>query len=207
MTGGTATVLLADDHPVVRDGVRAMLERETGLRVVAEADDGLEAVRVALQQKPDLAIVDVSMPGLTGLQAARQITRQSPQTRVLILSMHASEQYCAEARRAGASGYVLKSAVDRELVAACRCVLAGEGFVAFAAAGASAAPPSDPLTSREGEVVKLVAEGHTTREIADALTISAKTVERHKGNVLDKLGLRDRVDITRYAIRRGLVEP
>ena len=205
MTRVRARVLLADDHPVVRGGVRAMLEREPDLHVVAEAATGLEAVELAMACKPELAILDISMPGLTGLQATRQIVRQCPQTQVLILSMHANDQYCLEARRAGAAGYVRKSAVDLELVSACRSVLAGGPFLSPPEAG-NRPGPANPLTSREGEVVKLVAEGHTTREIAGMLVISEKTVERHKGNVLGKLGLRDRVDITRYAIRRGLVE-
>jgi DNA-binding NarL/FixJ family response regulator len=196
-----ASVLLADDHPVVRAGVRALLEYAGGLHVVGETSDGVEAVRLATELRPDLAILDIAMPGLTGLQAARQITRLSPGTRVLVLSMHANEQYRAEAARVGAAGYVLKSAVDRELVGACRAVLAGQRLALVPDAG------ENVLTAREGEVAKLVAEGHSTREIAEALVISEKTVERHKGSVLGKLGLRDRVDVARWAIRTGLAEP
>jgi DNA-binding NarL/FixJ family response regulator len=205
VSSSPARILLADDHPVVRHGLRQMLDREPDLRVVAEAADGAEAVEQAVLHEPELAIVDIAMPRLTGLQAARQILARSPDTRVLVLSMHSSEQYCVEALRAGAAGYV-------ELVAACRAALRGEPFTCPLEARAAvdrarAGAPEDPLTAREGEVVKLVAEGHTTREIARALVISEKTVDRHKGNVLEKLGLRDRVDLTRYAIRRGLVEP
>jgi len=190
-----------------------LLDAEPDFEVVAEAGDGVEAVEQALLHDPDLTILDVTMPRLTGLQAARQILAQRPGTRVLVLSMHASEQYCLEAMRIGAAGYVVKSAVDRELVAACRATLRGAEFVcppearALVGRAGSDQAAADPLTAREGEIVKLVAEGHTAREIAEALVISEKTVERHKGNVLEKLGLRDRVDLTRYAIRRGLVEP
>jgi DNA-binding NarL/FixJ family response regulator len=198
-----ATVLLVDDHPVVRAGVRSLLDGESDLRVVAEASDGLDAVRLAQELRPDLAILDVTMPGLTGLQAARQISQRCPHTRVLILSMHAGGGYRAEAARVGAAGYVVKSAVDRELVGACRAALAGEPMDA---APREARAGRGELTAREGEVAKLVAEGHSTREIATALVISEKTVERHKGSVLGKLGLRDRVDVARWAIRTGLVE-
>jgi len=211
-------ILLADDHAMVRRGLRLVLEGESDLEVVAEAGDGAEAVEQALAEEVDLAILDVTMPRLTGIQAAQELSRRRPQTRLLILSMHDSEEYFFEALRAGASGYVLKSAADRDLVEACRATMRGEPFLYPGAtralirehlerARAGEGGHSDPLTPRESEVVKLVAEGHTTREIAETLVISQKTVERHRANVLEKLGLRDRVDVTRYAIRRGLVEP
>ena len=211
-------ILLADDHAMVRRGLRLVLDAEPDLEVVAEAGDGAEAVDVALAEEPHLAILDVSMPRLTGLQAARDLSRRLPEMRILMLSMHDNERYFFEALRAGASGYVLKSSADRDLVEACRATMRGEPFLYPKAAGAlirehleragdGDSLESNPLTPRESEVVKLVAEGHTTREIAATLVISEKTVERHRANVLDKLGMRDRVGLTRYAIRTGLVEP
>ncbi len=213
-----ARVLLADDHVVVRRGLRLVLDAEPDLEVVAEAGDGAEAVERALAGDVDLAVLDVSMPRLTGLQAARQLTDRAPEVRVLILSMHDSEQYLFEALRAGASGYVVKSAADRDLIEACRATLRGEPFLYPAGVKALIREHldrarrgddhrEDPLSPRESEVVKLIAEGQTSREIAETLVLSEKTVERHRENILDKLGLRDRVELTRYAIRRGLVEP
>jgi len=212
-----ARVLLADDHVVVRRGLRLVLDAEPDLEVVAEAGDGAEAVERALAGDVDLAVLDVSMPRLTGLQAARQLTDRAPDVRVLILSMHDSEQYLFEALRAGASGYVVKSAADRDLIEACRATLRGEPFLYPAGvkvirehldrARRGEDHREDPLSPRESEVVKLIAEGQTSREIAETLVLSEKTVERHRENILDKLGLRDRVELTRYAIRRGLVEP
>ena len=211
-------ILLADDHPMVCRGLRMVLEAEPDLTVVAEASDGREAVRLALETEADLAVLDVAMPQLTGLQAAAELKRRRPELRTLMLSMYDSEQYFFEALKAGASGYVLKSAADRDLVEACRAAMRGEPFLYPAAiaalirdyldrAGRGEAIPADPLTPRELEIVKLVAEGHTTGEIADTLVIAKKTVEHHRSHILEKLGMRDRVELTRYAIRRGLVEP
>jgi len=211
-------ILLADDHALVRQGLRMVLELEPDLAVVAEAGDGAEAVELALAGGVDLVILDVSMPKRSGLHAAREITRQRSEVRVLMLSMHDNEQYLFEALRAGAAGYVLKSAADRDLVAACRAAMRGEPFLypdaidALLRAHLERARRGeqeriDPLSPREAEVVKLVAEGHSSREIGEILTISEKTVERHRSNVLEKLGLKDRVALTRYAIRRGLIEP
>jgi DNA-binding NarL/FixJ family response regulator len=199
-----ARILLADDHSLVRRGLRQLIEREPDLAVVAEAADGSEAVERAVEHQVDLAILDVSMPALTGLQAATELRERLPETKVLLLSMYDSEQYVFAAERAGAAGYLLKSSADEEIVAACRAVLAGAPFVAPAGVGE---PAHGPLTRRELEVLKQVAEGRTSREIADALVISVKTVERHRSNIMDKLGIRDRVQLARYAIRRGLVEP
>jgi DNA-binding NarL/FixJ family response regulator len=209
-------ILLADDHALVRHGLRLTLDAQPDLEVVAEVSDGAEAVQAALRIPVDLAVLDVTMPRLTGIQAARQITEQHPDVRVLILSMHDNEQFFFEALRAGASGYVLKSAAQEDLVAACRAAMRGEPFLypkGVAALvrewleGGAAGPAPDPLSERESEVVKLIAEGLTSREIGEVLQISDKTVERHRSNVLEKLGLKDRVALTRYAIRRGLVEP
>ena len=213
----TTRILLADDHAVVRRGLRLVLDGEPDLEVVAEAGDGAEAVERALSEDIHLVVLDVTMPRMTGIQAAREITRRRPDVRTLILSMHDNEQYFFEALKAGASGYVLKSAADRDLVEACRATMRGEPFLypdAVAAlirnhlerASAEDAR-ADILTPRELEILKLIAEAHTSKEIAALLTISVKTVERHRENILDKLGMRDRVELTRYAIRRGLVEP
>ncbi len=210
-------ILLADDHAVVRNGLRLVLDREPDLKVVAEAGDGAEAVELALALDVHLAVLDVAMPRMTGLQAARELSRRLPELRILILSMYDDEQYFYEALKAGASGYVLKSSADRDLVAACRATIRGEPFVYPAAvtalirdylerARAGDAGTFDVLTPRESEIVKLVAEGHSSKEIAELLVISVKTVERHRSNVLEKLGMRDRVELTKYAIRRGLIE-
>jgi DNA-binding NarL/FixJ family response regulator len=213
-------VLLADDHPLFRRGLRQVLDREADLRVVAEASDGAEAVERALgDDDVQLALLDVSMPRMTGLQAAREITRRDPEIRVLMLSMHDNEQYFFEALEAGASGYVLKTGADRDVVDACRAAMRGEPFLYPGAVRAlvrdylerarrgETLASHEPLTPRELEIVKLVAEAHSNDEIAEMLVISKKTVERHRANVLEKLGMTDRVELTRYAIRRGLIEP
>jgi DNA-binding NarL/FixJ family response regulator len=213
----TTRILLADDHAVVRRGLRFVLDGEPDLEVVAEAGDGAEAIAKATTEKEiDLAVLDVSMPRMTGIQAARELARRRPELRILMLSMHDNEQYFFEALRAGASGYVLKSAADRDLVEACRATMRGEPFLYPGALSAlirdhlekkgDGEGPAEILTPRELEVLKLIAEAHSSKEIARMLVISVKTVERHRANILDKLGMRDRVELTRYAIRRGLVE-
>jgi DNA-binding NarL/FixJ family response regulator len=211
-------ILVADDHPIVLRGLKTVLNAQPDCEVVAEATDGDEAVALALTEDIHLAILDISMPRKTGLQAAREITHRKPEVRVLMLSMHDSEQYLFEAIKVGAAGYVLKSAVDRDLVEACRAAMRGEPFLYPGAVRAlmreyvERAREGDVgrgelLTPREEEIVKLVAEAHTNEEIGELLTISKKTVERHRANILEKLGMRDRVELTRYAIRRGLVQP
>jgi DNA-binding NarL/FixJ family response regulator len=206
-------ILLADDHAVVRRGLRLVLESEPDLRVVAEAGDGVEAVRLAVREDVDLAVLDISMPGMTGIQAAQELTRLRPQLRTLILSMHDHEQYLLEALRAGASGYVLKSVADHDLIHAIRAAMRGEPFVypdveqgLYRRALADDESRS-ALTDRESQILALIADGHTSREIADMLVISPRTVERHRENLRHKLGLRNRVDLTRYAIRAGLIAP
>jgi DNA-binding NarL/FixJ family response regulator len=207
-------ILVADDHGIVRSGIKLLLERQADLDVVAEAEDGVQAVSQALSERPDLCILDVGMPRMTGLQAAREIRSQLPSTRVLILSMHDDEHYLFEALKAGASGYVLKREADQDLVGAVRAVASGEAFLTNAAERSiirrwmadGAEGPRIPLTPREEEVVKLIAEAHTNAQIAEILHLSEKTVESHRANVLRKLGMRDRVELVRYAIRRGLIE-
>ncbi len=212
-------ILLADDHTLVREGLRMVLEAQPDLVVVGEAGDGVEAVQLTLSQDVDLAVLDVAMPKMTGLQAARELHARRPDVKVLMLSMHDSEQYFFEALKVGASGYVLKSGANRDLVDACRAAMRGQPFLYPAAVTAlirdyldrartsGDAAPSDLLTPREQDVVKLIAEGHTSDEIAAILVIARKTVDRHRANVLEKLGMRNRVELTRYAIRRGIVEP
>jgi DNA-binding NarL/FixJ family response regulator len=211
-------ILLADDHSVVRAGLRLVLEAEPDMTVTAEASDGAEAVRLGSGGGVDLAVLDVAMPRLTGLQAAAELTRRRSSIKVLMLSMYDHEQYLYEALKAGASGYVLKTAADQDLVEACRATMRGEPFLYpdaattlirdfLAQSRAGKAEPRDPLTPRELEVLKLIAEAQTSDQIAETLVISRRTVDHHRANILAKLGMRDRVELTRYAIRRGLVEP
>jgi DNA-binding NarL/FixJ family response regulator len=218
MTPLTTRILLADDHAVVRRGLRLVLEAEPDLRVVAEAADGEQAVQRALQPDVDLAILDISMPRKTGLLAVAELSRRRPELRTLMLSMHENERYLSEALRAGAAGYIPKSVVDRDLVAACRAAMRGEPFIYPGARTAliedvlrrerDGEPIRDQvLTPREQEVLKLIAEAYGNRQIAETLVISEKTVERHRANILEKLGMHDRVQLTRYAIRHGLIEP
>ncbi|MFJ9731270.1 response regulator [Streptomyces sp. NPDC101171] len=211
-------ILLADDHALVRRGVRLILDQEPDLEVVAEAGDGAEAIAMARTHDVDLAVLDIAMPRLTGLQATRELIALKPGLRVLVLTMHDNEQYFFQALKAGASGYVLKSVADRDLVAACRSAMRDEPFLYPGAVTAlirnyldrvrhGEETPDQILTPREEEVLKLVAEGHSSKEIAEILFISVKTVQRHRANLLQKLGLHDRLELTRYAIRAGLVEP
>jgi DNA-binding NarL/FixJ family response regulator len=208
-------ILIADDHGIVRSGLRLLLESQPDMEVVDEVGDGVEAVAAAVRDRPDLCILDVAMPRMTGLQATREIKAQAPDIQVLMLSMHADERYLFEALKAGASGYVLKAEADQDLVEAARAVGRGEAFLTNAAERSlirewmsdEAAGPREPLTPREQEVVKLIAEAHTNAQIAEVLHLAEKTVESHRANVLRKLGMRDRVELVRYAIRRGLVEP
>jgi DNA-binding NarL/FixJ family response regulator len=215
MTPLKTRILIADDHPIVLRGLRIVLNAQPDLEVTTEASDGEQAVTQALSSDAHLAILDISMPRKTGLQAAREITHRRPEMRVLMLSMHDNEQYLFEAISAGASGYVLKSAVDRDLVEACRATMRGEPFLypdgiralmrEYLERARTGEAHRELLTPREEEILKLVAEAHTNEEIGELLHISKKTVERHRANILEKLGMRDRVQLTRYAIRRGLI--
>jgi two-component system, NarL family, sensor histidine kinase UhpB len=210
-------ILIADDFPIVRSGLRKVLDAKPDLEVVAEAEDGHEAVEKAIAEDVDLVILDISMPRMTGIQAAGELQKRKPEIKVLILSMHDSEQFLFEALKAGASGYVLKSGADTDIVDAVRAAMRGETFLYPSAVtslvrdyverGGRGEEQFDVLTPRELEVLKLIAEAYTSKQIAAALFISIKTVERHRQNILDKLGMRDRVELTRYAIRRGLIQP
>jgi DNA-binding NarL/FixJ family response regulator len=219
MTPLKTRVLLADDHALVRRGLRMVLDAEPDLEVVAEAGDGAETIERGLAPEVDLVVLDITMPRMTGLQAARELHRRRPELRILMLSMHQNERYLYESLKAGASGYVLKSVVDRDLVEACRAAMRGEKYLYPGAMtplirdlldSARDDFPwlrEDPLTPRETEIVKLIAESYSTKQIAETLVISEKTVDRHRTNILEKLGMHDRVELVRYAIRRGLVEP
>ena len=209
-------ILIADDFAIVRQGLKKVLNAKADLEVVAEAEDGREAVDRALKEDIHLAILDVSMPRMTGIQAAAELHKRKPELKTLMLSMHDSEQFLFEALKAGASGYVLKSGADTDIVDACRAAMRGDSYLYPSAVttlvrdyverGGRGEEQFDVLTPRELEVLKLIAEAYTNKQIADALFISVKTVERHRQNILDKLGMRDRVELTRYAIRRGLIQ-
>jgi DNA-binding NarL/FixJ family response regulator len=209
-------ILIADDFAIVRQGLKKVLNAKPDLEVVAEAEDGREAVEKALKEDIDLAILDVGMPRMTGIQAAAELQKRKPELKTLMLSMHDSEQFLFEALKAGASGYVLKSGADTDIVDAVRAAMRGDSYLYPSAVttlvrdyverGGRGEEQFDVLTPRELEVLKLIAEAYTNKQIADALYISVKTVERHRQNILDKLGMRDRVELTRYAIRRGLIQ-
>ena len=194
-----------------------ILDAEPDLVVVAEAADGADAVAAAARGDVDLAILDIAMPRMTGIQAAREISRRSPEVRILMLSMYDNEQYFFEALKAGASGYVLKSVADQDLIEACRAAMRGESFLYHGAITALIRDylqrdrqgdriPETILTRREEEITKLIAEGNSAMKIAETLRISVKTVDRHRANILQKLGMRDRLELTKFAIRIGLVE-
>jgi DNA-binding NarL/FixJ family response regulator len=209
-------ILIADDFAIVREGLKKVLNSKPDLEVVAEAEDGREAVEKALKEDVHLAVLDVSMPRMTGIQAAAELQKRKPDLKTLMLSMHDSEQFLFEALKAGASGYVLKSGADTDIVDAVRAAMRGDSYLYPSAVttlvrdyverGGRREEQFDVLTPRELEVLKLIAEAYTNKQIADALYISVKTVERHRQNILDKLGMRDRVELTRYAIRRGLIQ-
>ncbi|MGH3003796.1 MAG: response regulator [Gaiellaceae bacterium] len=209
-------ILVADDHAIFRVGLKKVLDSEPDLEVVAEAADGAGAVDEALREDVDLAILDISMPRKTGIQAAADLHRRRPQLRMLMLSMHDNEQFLFQSLKAGASGYVLKSGADTDIVDAVRATMRGRTYLYPSAVTTLALDyledPSgiegfEPLTPRELEVLKLIAEAYSSKEIAKELWITVNTVEHHRHNILEKLEMRDRVELTRYAIRRGLIEP
>ena len=209
-------ILLADDHHIVRQGLRALLESEPHFRLVGEAGDGIEAVRLTEKLKPDVLITDVMMPGLTGLEVTRQVAKSVPQTRIIILSMYTNDAYVMEALKNGASGYVLKDSQASDLVQAVREVAAGRRYLSPPLSERALElymkkvedVPEDPyemLTTREREVLKMAAEGRTSTEIADRLFISPRTAEGHRANLMRKLGLQNQTDLIRFAIKRGIL--
>jgi DNA-binding NarL/FixJ family response regulator len=210
-------ILVADDHPIVRSGLQRVIDAQADMKIVAEAEDGAEAVKKALAEDVHLAILDVSMPKTTGIQAAEELHKRKPELKTLMLSMYDSEQFLFESLKAGASGYVLKSNADQDIVEAVRRTMRGQSFLYpsaistlvkdFVERGRPEEEQFDILTPRELQVLKLIAEAYTSKEIAQELVISVKTVERHRQNILDKLGMSDRVELTRYAVRRGLIQP
>jgi DNA-binding NarL/FixJ family response regulator len=210
-------ILIADDHPIVRSGLKKVIDAQADMEVVAEAEDGAQALKKALKEEIHLAILDVSMPKTTGIQAADELHKRKPELKVLMLSMYDSEQFLFESLKAGASGYVLKSNADQDIVEAVRRTMRGQSFLYpsaistlvkdFVERGRPEEEQFDILTPRELQVLKLIAEAYTSKEIAQELVISVKTVGRHRPNTLDKLGMSDRAALTRYAIRRGLIQP
>jgi two-component system response regulator NreC len=209
-------IVLADDHHIVRQGLRVLLEAEPDFHVVGEAGDGLETTQLVERLQPDVLVLDLMMPGLSGLEVVRQVGERSPKTRVVILSMYADEAYVLEALRNGAAGYVLKKSTADELVRAVREVMAGRHYLSpplsehaidayLQKAKESALSPYAMLTTREREVLHLVAEGHTNTEIAARLSISPRTVEMHRANLMRKLDLHTQADLIRYALQRGIL--
>lgn len=211
------TVLLVDDHRILREGIRSLLEKEPDIEVVAEASEGGEAVAKAQQLSPDLVLMDITMPGMNGLEATRQIKALKPGVKVLILTMHESNQYISQFLRSGASGYVLKDTAAQELVGAIRAVNQGDAFLYPSIArmlleeylqkvqNGEESGSYDGLTDREREVLRMVAEGKTNKEIADDLSLSVRTVQAHRANLMGKLHMHDRTELVRYAIRKGLI--
>ena len=203
-------VLLADDHAIVRQGIRAVLEQE-GFEIVGEAADGAEAVRLAKHLNPEVAVLDITMPLTSGIEATREIAKHSPHTKVILLTMHGDDHFVIEGMRAGASGYLMKSNATIDVSHAIRAVLKGEHVLSkgipsrLLSKDASAGDGADPLSPRELEVLRLVAEGRTTKEVAATLSISIKTADSHRSNIMNKLNLHDTASIVRYAVRRGLV--
>jgi two-component system, NarL family, response regulator NreC len=211
------SILLADDHAILRDGIRALLNDETDLQVVGEADNGRQALEKARSLRPDIVIMDIGMPLLSGLEATRQIRRDVPDARVLILTMHQNEEYLAQVMAAGASGYVLKDVAGRELVAAIRQVAQGESFFSPSMARTLSSlylrsleaekthDPYEDLTIREREVLQLVAEGFTNHQIAEMLSLSIKTIKTHRLHLMQKLDLHDRTELVKYAFQKGII--
>lgn len=205
-------ILLADDHAVVRQGFKLILNQEPDLEVVGEASDGAETVKLALQLRPNVVIMDIGMPKMNGVEATRRIMESGAESKVLILSMHKDPVYVRETLRAGAKGYLLKESIDHDLLRAIRAVAQGDGFLSPEVSGTvlddyqQVADPFDQLTAREREVLQLLAEGKVAKEIATALDVSVYTVDAHRGRIMKKLGLHSSTEIVRFAMRKGLVQ-
>ena len=206
-------ILLADDHPVVRRGFQMILAEQSDMEIVGEAGNGREALELAAKLKPDVVVMDVAMPELNGIEATRRMAESAPHARVLALSMHKDSVYVRETLRAGARGYLLKDSVAADLVSAVRAVAAGEGYLSPAVSDAvltdyrkHVTDPIDLLTSREREVLQMIAEGKTNKEIATTLNLSVYTVDAHRGHIMDKLNLHSISELVRFAIRNGLAE-
>lgn len=206
-------VLLADDHAILRQGIRSLLEREPGVEVVGEAGDGQEAVEKAAELQPDVVLMDINMPRMNGIEATRRIRETHDHIKILVLSMHEDDEYVAPLMQAGASGYVLKRSAASELLTALKAVNQGHTILpaqlartAFDGSAPARQDDFDGLTPREIEVLTLVAEGYTNRRIAEELFISIKTVQAHRANIMEKLGLHDAVELTKYAIRKGIIK-
>ena len=206
-------ILLADDHTMVRQGFRMILAAQADMEIVGEAGNGREAVELADQLKPDVVVMDVSMPELNGIEATRRITEAAPRTRVLALSMYKDSVYVREILRAGARGFLLKDAIDRDLLAAVRAVAGGEGYLSPAVSEAvlsdyrrHVTDPLDLLSSREREVLQMIAEGKTNKDIAAALNLSVYTVDAHRGRIMEKLNLHSVGELVRFAVRKGLID-
>jgi two-component system response regulator NreC len=209
-------ILLADDHPVVRHGVRSLLQAEPEFSVIGEASDGIEALQLVERLLPDVLVVDLMIPGLNGLEVTRQVRQRSPQTRIIVLSMHANEPYVLEALKNGAAGYVLKDTSGTDLIQAVRQVIAGQRYLSpplseravdayMQKSAETTYDPYEALTDREREVLQLAAEGLSNPEIAGRLSISPRTVETHRANLMRKLGLKTQTDLIRYALKRGIL--
>jgi len=215
----TVRIMIADDHAIVRRGLRALVESQQGWEVCAEASNGRDAVESVEQFKPDIAIVDIGMPELNGLEATRQILKSSPQTEVLILTMHQSEEVVAEVLKAAARGYVLKSDADQNLIAAVEAMIQHKPFLTSGVTDVVLSeflssrtapldmPPGRNVTPREREIIQLLAEGKSNKEAASELNVSTRTIETHRANIMHKLGLNSLSDLVRYAIRNKIVEP
>ena len=212
----TVTVILADDHPIVRQGLRHLLEAEPDLKIVGEAEDGLQAVQLAEKFKPRVLVVDIMMPGLNGLEVLRQVKERSPATSSIVLSMQSADVYVVEALKSGASGYVLKETGPSELVNAVQQVISGKRYlsprlserlidVLLQNTGEMTLDPYETLTNREREILQMAAEGLTTATIAKRLSISPRTAELHRGRMMDKLGLNNQTELVRYALKRGIL--
>jgi len=211
----TLRVLLADDHTLVRAGLRSLLQQMENVEVVAEAEDGRQVLAAVAEHRPDVVLMDISMSGMNGLEATLQLKRDRPEVRVIILSMHATEEYVLQALRAGASGYLLKDSAPLELALALQAVARGESYLSppvsrqvvesYVQRTGREAQPLAALTPRQREILQLIAEGNSTKEIASRLALSVKTVETHRSQLMERLGIRGVAGLVRYAIRHGLV--